>query len=124
MRTRNTARRAEADDEPEPRAQAMHVGAATDTLLRRERESRTATVTANLGVQPENESEVLPVEAAVEAIDDTPVDEADAEVPGDIQGTESGTSEQREDLTTRKRKAEWDSKAGERAVQEAAESAA
>jgi hypothetical protein len=62
MRTWNTARRAESDDKPEPRAQAMRVGAATDTLLPRERESRAATVTANLGVQPENESKVLPAE--------------------------------------------------------------
>jgi hypothetical protein len=92
MRTRNTAQRAEADDQPEPRAQAMRVEAATDTLLPRERESRAAMVTANLGVQPENESATLPAEAAEEEMDNNPEDDADLE---------SGTSKKGKGLTMR-----------------------
>jgi hypothetical protein len=97
MRTRKAVQRAEADDQPEPRAQAMRVEAATDTLLPRERESRAATVTANLGVEPENESEPLPAEAAVEEMDNDPEDDADHE---------SGTSKKGEDLTMREQSEE------------------
>jgi hypothetical protein len=101
MRTRKTAQRAEADDQPEPRAQAMRVEAATDTLLPRERESRAATVTANLGVEPENESEPLPAEAAEEEMDNDPEDDADSESGTSMKGKGLITREQSYELQER-----------------------